>query len=272
VFHAGEDGIRWLATGTTQRDGYAMANPMEQFAIVTKVPLTLGGYNVSFTNSSLWMLVALAAISVFLFVGTSKLEMVPGRWQASVEYLYDFVRKMLDENVGPEGRRFVPLIFSVFIFVLGCNLLGLIPWVGSFTPTSHISVTLGLAVIVFATVVIVGFSRHGLHFFSLFWPHNAGIVLGCFVFVIEFLSFLSRPFTLAIRLFANMTAGHVLLKVFGTFVVALGSFGALPYVFGILPLGVNVALTGLEVLIAVVQAYVFALLASLYLNDAINLH
>ena len=249
-----------------------MAGPMEQFALKTLQPLAVAGYDVSFTNSSLWMAFATVAIAVFLYVGTARPQLVPGRWQAAVEYLYDFVRSMLDENVGPEGRRYVPLIFSLFIFVLVCNLLGLIPWVGAFTPTSHIAVTLGLALIVFVTVCIVGFARHGLHFFSLFWPHGAGVALGSFVFVIEILSFLSRPFTLAIRLFANMTAGHVLLKVFGTFVVTLGSFGALPYVFGILPLGVNVALSALEVLIAVVQAYVFALLASLYLNDAVNLH
>jgi F-type H+-transporting ATPase subunit a len=249
-----------------------MAGPMEQFEITVLHPMQVGAYDLSFTNSSLWMVIALAGVSIFLFVGTARPQLVPGRWQAAVEYLYDFVRKMLDENVGPEGRRFAPLIFSIFIFVLACNLLGLLPWIGAFTPTSHIAVTLALAVIVFATVCIVGFARHGLHFFALFWPHGSGVVLGVFVFIIEFLSFLSRPFTLAIRLFANMTAGHVLLKVFGTFVVALGSFGALPYVFGILPLAVNVALSALEVLIAVVQAYVFALLASLYLNDAINLH
>lgn len=249
-----------------------MANPMEQFDVVTLHPLKMGAYDFSFTNSALWMLIALAAVSVFLVIGTARPQMVPNRWQAAVEYLYDFVQKMLDENVGPEGRRFAPLVFSIFIFVLACNLLGLIPWVGAFTPTSHVTVTLGLALIVFITVCVVGFARHGLHFFSLFWPHGASIPLGIFVFIIEILSFLSRPFTLAIRLFANMTAGHVLLKVFGTFVVALGSFGALPYVFGLVPLGVNVALTALELLIAVVQAYVFALLASLYLNDAINLH
>jgi F-type H+-transporting ATPase subunit a len=249
-----------------------MAGPMEQFDIKVLQPIQLGTYDVSFTNSAAWMAVALVAVSIFLFVGTARPQLVPGRWQAAVEHIYDFVRKMLDENVGPEGRRFAPLIFSIFIFVLFCNLLGLLPWVGAFTPTSHVAVTLALAIIVFATVCIVGFARHGLHFFALFWPKGSGVVLGSFVFVIEFLSFLSRPFTLAIRLFANMTAGHVLLKVFGTFVVALGSFGALPYVFGILPLAVNVALSALEVLIAVVQAYVFALLASLYLNDAINLH
>ena len=245
---------------------------MEQFAVKTIQPLEVAGYDVSFTNSSLWMLIALVAISAFLFIGTAKPQLVPGRMQAATEYLYDFVRKMLDENVGPEGRRFAPLIFTIFIFVLACNLLGLIPWVGAFTPTSHVVVTFGLAMIVFVTVCIVGFWHHGLHFFSLFWPKDSNIFLGAFVFLIEFLSFLTRPFTLAIRLFANMTAGHVLLKVFGTFVVTLGSFGALPYVLGILPLGVTIALTALEVLIAVVQAYVFALLASLYLNDAVNLH
>ena len=247
-----------------------MANPMQQFEIKTLAPIEVGGVDVSFTNSSLWMTISLVVIAAFLFIGTARPQLVPGRMQAAVEYLYDFVRKMLDENVGPEGRRFAPLIFSIFIFVLSCNLLGLLPF--SFTPTSHISVTLALAAIVFTIVCVVGFARHGLHFFSLFWPAGSNILLGAFVFVIEFLSFLSRPFTLAIRLFANMTAGHVLLKVFGTFIVALGSFGALPYVFGILPFAVNLALTALELLTAVVQAYVFALLASLYLNDAINLH
>ena len=242
-----------------------MANPMEQFEIVRLKPLALGAYDVSFTNSSLWMLVALLCIAGFLFIGAAKPALVTGRWQGAVEYFYDFIRTMLDENVGPEGRRYVPLIFSIFIFVLACNLLGLLPWVGAFTPTSHTAVTLGLAVLVFVTVCIVGFARHGLHFFSLFWPKDTFFPLAAFVAFIEFLSFLSRPFTLAIRLFANMTAGHVLLKVFGTFVVSLG-------VFGILPLGVNVAISALELLIAVVQAYVFALLASIYLNDAVNLH
>ncbi|WP_420608120.1 F0F1 ATP synthase subunit A [Novosphingopyxis sp.] len=245
---------------------------MEQFEIKVLQPIQANGYDLSFTNSSLWMLIALAAIAIFLFVGTARPQLVPGRWQAAVEYIYDFIRSMLDENVGPKGRAFAPLIFAVFVFVLACNILGLIPWVGAFTPTSHIAVTLGLAFLVFIIVCIVGFWKHGFKFLSLFWPKNTFFPLAVFVGLIEFLSFLSRPFTLAIRLFANMTAGHVLLKVFGTFVVALGSFGALPYVLGILPLAVNVALTALEILIAVVQAYVFALLASIYLNDAINLH
>jgi F-type H+-transporting ATPase subunit a len=249
-----------------------MANPMEQFELKTIRPLELAGYDVSFTNSSLWMTLSFLAVAAFLYIGTARPQLVPGRMQAAVEYLHEFVRKMLDDNVGPKGRNYTPLIFSLFIFVLACNLLGMLPWIGAFTPTSHISVTLGLAVLVFVIVCIVGFAKHGLHFFSLFWPKDTFFLLAAFVAVIEFLSFLSRPFTLAIRLFANMTAGHVLLKVFGTFVVSLGSFGALPYVLGILPLGVTVALTALEVLIAVVQAYVFALLTSIYLNDAINLH
>lgn len=249
-----------------------MAGPMDQFAIKVLHPLRFGAYDASFTNSALWMAVALAAVAAFLFVGTASPQLVPTRRQAAVEYVYDFVRKMLDDNVGPEGRRFAPLIFALFIFVLACNLLGLMPWVGAFTPTSHVTITFGLAILVFLTVCIVGFWRHGLHFLTLFWPKDTGIVIGAFVFVIEVLSFLSRPFTLAIRLFANMTAGHVLLQVFGTFVIALGSIGALPYVLGVVPLAVSVALCALELLIAVVQAYVFALLASLYLNDAINLH
>ncbi len=249
-----------------------MANPMEQFEIKNIIPIQYGEYDLSFTNSSLWMTLALLSVSIFLFIGTAKPQLVPGRWQASVEYLYDFVRKMLDDNVGLEGRKFAPLIFSLFIFVLACNMLGMIPWVGSFTSTSHISVTLGLAMLVFIIVCVVGFWKHGFHFFSLFWPKDTFFPLAVFVACIEFLSFLSRPFTLAIRLFANMTAGHVLLKVFGTFVVSLGLFSDLPFVLGLLPLSVTIALTGLEVLIAVVQAYVFALLASIYLNDAINLH
>ena len=218
------------------------------------------------------MLIALAVVGLFLAIGTASPKLVPGRMQAAVEYLYDIIHNMVDENIGANGRRYVPLIFSVFIFVLTLNLLGLLPWVGSFTPTSHIAVTFALAAIVFLTVIAVGFIRHGFHFLTLFWPKGMNVGLALVILPIEVLSFFIRPFTLAIRLFANMTAGHVLLKVFGTFVVALGSFGALPYVFGILPLTVNVALAALELLIAVIQAYVFALLASIYLNDAINLH
>ncbi|WP_202386906.1 F0F1 ATP synthase subunit A [Qipengyuania algicida] len=250
----------------------ASNNPMEQFAIHTLKPLSVSGFDVSFTNSALWMLVALGGIAIFLIIGTMKPEVIPGRWQAALEYVYDFVVGVVDENVGPKGKAYVPLIFSVFVFVLACNLLGLIPWVGSFTPTSHIAVTLALALIVFVVVLLVGLINHGFHFFTFFWPKGMAWPLALFIMPIEVVSFFVRPFTLAIRLFANMTAGHVLLKVFATFVVALGSFDLIPYVFGIVPLAVNVALSALELLIALIQAYVFALLASIYLNDAINLH
>ena len=251
----------------------AANNPMEQFAIRVLHPIPpVAGVDLSFTNSSLWMLIALGIVAVFLYAGTANPKLVPGRMQAAVEYVHGFVVSMMDENVGPKGRRFVPLIFSVFIFVLALNILGLIPWVGAFTPTSHVAVTLALALIVFSIVLIVGFWKHGLHFLTLFWPKGVNVPLGIVILPIEVISFLARPFTLAIRLFANMTAGHVLLKVFGTFVVALGSFEAIPIVFGVVPLIVNIALAALELLIAVIQAYVFALLASIYLNDAINLH
>ncbi|MCM8729594.1 F0F1 ATP synthase subunit A [Hephaestia sp. GCM10023244] len=248
-------------------------NPMEQFAIRVLHPIPpVAGVDLSFTNSSLWMLIALGVVAVFLYAGTARPTLVPSRMQAAVETIYGFIVGMMDENVGPNGRRFVPLIFAIFIFVLALNILGLIPWVGAFTPTSHVAVTLALAFIIFGIVLIVGFWKHGLHFFTLFWPKGVNVALGIVILPIEVVSFLARPFTLAVRLFANMTAGHVLLKVFGTFVVALGSFEAIPVVFGILPLAVNVALAALELLIALIQAYVFALLASIYLNDAINLH
>jgi len=250
-----------------------MANPMQQFEIERIGPeILVAGQDLSFNNSALWMLISLLVISAFLFIGTAKPQLIPGRGQAAVEYLYDFIRDMLRENVGREGLKYAPLIFALFVFVLSANLLGMVPFVHSFTPTSHIAVTFGLAAIVFALVLVVGFAKHGLHFFTLFLPEGTPLFVLPLVALIEFLSFLSRPFTLAIRLFANMTAGHVLLKVFGGFVVALGSFEAVPYVFGLVPLSVNVALTALELLIAVVQAYVFALLASIYLNDAVNLH
>ncbi len=249
-----------------------MANPMEQFEIQKVVDLSIGGLDASLTNSGVWMLITLGVVSLFMLISTSKLAIVPGRMQAAVEYLHEFVANMLHENIGPEGRKYVPLVFSLFIFVLVANLLGMVPFIGAFTPTSHIAVTFALAAIVFLVVLGVGFARHGLHFFALFVPKGVHWSIAWFVMIIEFLSFLSRPFTLAIRLFANMTAGHVLMKVFGGFVVAIGATGGLLGLASILPFVTNIALTGLELLIAVVQAYVFALLTSIYLNDAVNLH
>jgi F-type H+-transporting ATPase subunit a len=249
-----------------------VAKPMEQFEIHELVQLSVAGVNASLTNSSLWMLITLGVVAAFMMISTSNLAIVPGRMQAAVETLYDFIGDMLHQSVGPEGKRYIPLVFSLFIFVLAANLLGLIPWIGAFTSTSHIAVTFGLAALVFLIVLVVGFSRHGLHFFTLFVPKGVPWYIAWFVIIIEFMSFLSRPFTLAIRLFANMTAGHVLMKVFGGFVVSLGAAGGLVALTSILPIVTNVALTALELLIAVVQAYVFALLTSIYLNDAVNLH
>jgi F-type H+-transporting ATPase subunit a len=249
-----------------------MAGPMEQFQIKKVVDLSIAGVDVSLTNSGIWMLVALGVVGIFMLLATSKLSIIPGRMQAAAEYLHEFVANMLHENIGPEGKKYVPLVFTLFIFVLVANLLGMVPFVGAFTSTSHIAVTFGLAAIVFLVVLAVGFYKHGLHFFSLFVPKGVPIYISWFVVIIEFLSFLSRPFTLAIRLFANMTAGHVLMKVFGGFVVGIGAAGGLMSLGAIFPFVTNIALTGLELLIAVVQAYVFALLTSIYLNDAVNLH
>jgi F-type H+-transporting ATPase subunit a len=248
-----------------------VASPLEQFEIKSIIPAALGGFDISFTNSSLWMVIALTVITVFVVGGMSRATVIPGRWQAAVESFYDFIRGMAHENIGPEGRRYVPFLFALFMFVLACNVLGMIP--GSFTVTSHIAVTAALAVLVFLIVLIIGFARHGLHFFSLFWPKGSPAILNVLLLVpIEIISFVSRPITLAIRLFANMTAGHVLLKVFAGFIISLGVAGGWYTAVGILPLAMNVALTALELLVACIQAYVFALLTSIYLNDAVNLH
>jgi F-type H+-transporting ATPase subunit a len=249
-----------------------MAGPMEQFQIKKVVDLSIAGVDVSLTNSGVWMLIALGVVGLFMLISTSKMSIVPGRMQAAVEYLHEFIANMMHESIGPEGKKYVPLVFSLFIFVLTANLLGMFPFVGAFTSTSHIAVTFGLAMIAFLVVLAVGFARHGLHFFSLFVPKGVHWSIGWFVMIIEFASFLMRPLTLAIRLFANMTAGHVLMKVFGGFVVAIGAAGGFIALGSILPFVANIAVTGLELLIAVVQAYVFALLTSIYLNDAVNLH
>jgi F-type H+-transporting ATPase subunit a len=247
-----------------------VANPMEQFQIHRMSDMAVGGWDAAFTNSALFMLIALAAITVFMVGGMAGAQRVPGRWQAAVESVYEFIRNMAHDNIGPEGRKFVPFLFSLFMFVLACNLLGMIP--GAFTVTSHIAVTFALAMVVFLMVIVVGLARHGLHFFSLFLPHGVPAVLIPLVLVIEVISFLSRPVTLGVRLFANMTAGHVLLKVFAGFVISMGAAGGLLAAGSVLPLVMTVALIALEFLIAVIQAYVFAMLASIYLNDAVNLH
>lgn len=246
-----------------------MASPLEQFQIKPIVPLEVAGHDVSFTNASLFMTLALLATWAFMFLGMRRASLVPGRWQSAVESVHEFVEGMVDENIGPKGRAFVPFIFSLFVFILIANLIGLLPY--AFTVTSHIAVTFAFAVFIFLLCVVIGIAKHGLHFFSLFVPPQTPIFLLPLIVIIELISFLSRPLTLSVRLFANMTAGHILLKVFAGFIISLGLAGGVLPLIGVLPMAMNVALYALELLVAVVQAYVFALLTCVYLNDSINL-
>ncbi|MFN3371917.1 MAG: F0F1 ATP synthase subunit A [Sphingomonadaceae bacterium] len=247
-----------------------MANPLDQFAIHRYAELSVAGLDAAFTNASMFMLIALGLILAFFWAGSRNPQLVPGRWQAALEGMTGFITDMVDQNIGPKGRAFVPLIFSLFIFILVANVVGLFPF--SFTVTSHLAVTFALAALIFLLCIVVGLAKHGLHFFSLFVPANTPLVLLPLLIVIELISFLSRPLTLSIRLFANMTAGHILLKVFAGFVISLGAAGGILAAIAPLPFIMTVAFYGLELLIAVVQAYVFALLTCIYLNDSINLH
>ena len=239
-------------------------SPLAQFEIDRLIPLQLGGIDVSYTNSALVMTVALLTATLFLTLGMRRHALVPGRWQSMAEMSYEFVANLLRDTVGHEGRAYFPFVFTLFMFVLLGNLLGLVPY--SFTFTSHIVVTFTLAIMIFIGVTILGFVKHGLHFFSFFVPPGVSIVLWPLMIPIELISYLSRPISLSVRLFANMTAGHTMLKVFAGFVVSLGVIG------GWLPLAFVIALTGLELLIAVLQAYVFTILTCFYIKDALHLH
>jgi F-type H+-transporting ATPase subunit a len=242
-----------------------VASPLHQFEIHPIIPIQLGdaGVDVSFTNSALFMVLAMVLISGFMVLGMRRSAIVPGRWQCAAEMAYEFIANMLRDTVGQEGRKYFPFVFTVFMFVLFGNLLGMVPY--SFTFTSHIVVTFALAFIIFVGVTILGFVKHGFHFFSFFVPPGTPLPMYPLLIPIEVISYLSRPISLSVRLFANMLAGHTLLKVIAGFVWALG-------VFGILPLAFVVALTGLEILIACLQAYVFTILTCLYINDALHLH
>jgi len=239
------------------------SNPLEQFKIQRLVDLHVGGLDASFTNSSLFMIVAILAITIFLMTAMSGRALVPTRLQSMAELSYEFIAGMIRENVGTAGMKYFPFIFSLFMFILFCNLIGMIPF--TFTVTSHIIITFAMALVVFVGVSIIGFGRHGLHFLKFFVPAGVPMALLPLLVVIEVLSYLIRPISLSVRLFANMTAGHTMLKVFGGFVVMLGILG------GWAPLAFVVALTGLEVGIAILQAYVFTILTCIYLNDAVNM-
>lgn len=241
----------------------AELSPLHQFTIERLIPLRIGGVDASFTNSALLMTLAVILVSAFVILSTRKARLVPTRWQSVVELSYGFVADMIDQNVGREGRQYLPFVFTLFMFILFGNLLGMIPY--SFTFTSHIIITFALAAVVFIGVTLIGIFRHGLHFLSFFVPHGVPKPLLLLLVPIEVLSYFIRPFTLAIRLFANMMAGHTMLVIFAGFVTALG-------IFGIAPLAMDVFLVLLELLVAVLQAYVFAILTCLYLRDAIHLH
>ncbi|WP_379548975.1 F0F1 ATP synthase subunit A [Qipengyuania sp. DSG2-2] len=236
----------------------------------------IAGFNIAFTNSSMWMMITTIVLFVFVW-GGMKRELVPGRWQVMVESATGFIDDMLEANIGKEGKKYVPYVFSLFMFILFANLLGLLPLgivgIHPFTFTSHFTVTGVLAVISFAIVLIVGFWKHGFHFFSLFVPHGTPLPMIPIIFPIELISFLVRPFSLALRLFVAMMAGHVLLKVLSSFVIdgtnAGIGFGLL---VGVPSFVLMIGISALEILVAGIQAYVFALLTSLYINDAENLH
>ena len=238
-------------------------SPLEQFEIKRIVPLDVGGLDLSFTNSSLFMVIAVLLASAFLILGIGRGALVPGRWQSMAELAYEFVANLIRETIGSEGKPYFPIIFTLFMFIFMGNILGMIPY--SFTFTSHIIVTFSMAAVVFVGVTILGFVKHGMHFFSFFVPPGAPIWMWPLLIPIEIISYLSRPVSLSVRLFANMLAGHTLLKVIAGFIAVLG-------VAGVLPFALVVALTGLEILIAFLQAYVFAILTCLYINDSIHLH
>jgi len=238
-------------------------HPLEQFKIEPLIPLHIGGFDVSYTNSALFMTIAVILITSLLVLGTKRGALVPGRWQSVAEMSYEFVADMVETNAGHGAEPYFPFVFTLFMFVLFSNLLGLIPY--SYTVTSQIIVTFALAATVFIGVTIIGFIKHGAHFLRLFVPEGVPIVLLLLLVPIELLSYFIRPFTLSIRLFANMLAGHTMLAIFGGFAASVG-------LLAFLPVALDVAILALEVLVAALQAYVFAILTCLYLRDALHLH
>lgn len=240
-----------------------MAGPLEQFEIKPLAELSVAGIDVSFTNSALWMVIAAVLVTGFMTLSMRRGALVPGRWQGSAEVMYEFVANMLKDNVGSAGRKYFPFVFTLFMFVLFGNLLGMIP--GSFTFTSHIAVTFAMALVIFIGVTVIGFVRHGTHYLRMFFPEGAPIATAIILIPIEIISYFSRPFSLAIRLFANMTVGHIMLKVIGGFVGLIG-------ILGVLPFALLTGITVLEFGIAALQAYVYTILTCIYLHDAIHMH
>lgn len=247
-----------------------MADPIHQFVVEPIIPFQMGGLDLSFTNSSLWMVIGALTSVTLLSLATRKRALVPGRLQVTAEMLYEFIAGMIRENTGPKGRQYFPLIFTLFIVVLMGNVLGLIPH--SFTYTSHIIVTFTLAAMIFFAVTIFGLINHGMKFFSLFAPPGVPLVLQFLIVPIEILSFMIRPITLSVRLFANMVAGHLMLKVFAGFSTMLLGLGVGGIALGLVPMVFNIAIYALELLVALLQAYIFAILSAIYLKDTVDLH
>ena len=237
--------------------------PLEQFEIQTLIPIRLGNLDISFTNSSAFMVLAVTAVAILMILAVRPRAGIPGRWQILAELSYEFIARLVSDNIGKDGKPYFSFIFTIFMFVLFGNFLGMLPY--SFTFTSHIAVTLSMALVIFVLVTIIAFFKPGTRFFSFFLPAGVPIFLAPLMIVIEVISYFTRPFSLSIRLFANMMAGHTLLKVVGGFVFPLG-------ILGFIPLAGLVAITGLEFLIAFLQAYIFTILTCIYINDAINLH
>ena len=241
----------------------AQAGPLSQFEIKPLIPIKIGGLDLSFTNSAFFMTLTLMTVVAFLVLGMRGRALVPGRWQSMVELSYAFIGNLIRDTIGPEGRPYFSLIFTIFMFILFGNMWGMMPY--SFTFTSHIAVTFAMAIVIFIGVTILGFVKHGVHFFAFFLPPGAPMFIAPLLIVIEIISYLSRPISLSVRLFANMLAGHTLLVVFAGFIVSLG-------IFGVVPLAFVIALIGLEFVIAFLQAFVFTILTCLYINDALHMH
>ncbi|HAG53003.1 MAG TPA: F0F1 ATP synthase subunit A [Alphaproteobacteria bacterium] len=242
-------------------------NPLHQFEIHELASFNLAGIEISLTNQSLWMIIATATVMLFFALGLRKKQLIPGRMQSAVELSYEFIKELTTSTTGQKGLKFVPLIFTIFFFIAANNALGMLP--GSYASTSQITVTFAMGLSVFILVWIIGFYHHGLKFFKLFAPEGTPLLLMPLIIILELISFFARPCTLAVRLAANMIAGHILLKVFASFAVMLVGWMA---VTAVLPAGILLGIMALELMVAFLQAYIFTILTCVYLNDAINLH
>ena len=246
-------------------------SPLEQFSITSLIPLHIGNLFFSFTNSSLFLALTTGFLAILFYMVTRKGGfLLSSRWQSFVEMIYEFLVSLVDEQIGSKGRKYFPLLFTIFVFLLFTNLIGMIPY--SFTTTSHLVITFGLSLSLFIGITIIGFQTHGIHFFSYFLPKGAPLALAPLLVVLELVSYCFRAVSLGVRLFANMMAGHTLVKILSGFAWTMLSVGGLLTIASSIPFAIVFALTGLEIGVACLQAYVFTILICIYLNDAINLH